>query len=134
MEVTVMPKITNEVQSTSLIKEVVSKFSYLSLSDPNFGDPGLIDSLVVLYLFCELQPVYPTKTLHGTPTAILKSLGYVVLVKPPQFSSRSNQPTVVQPTLQTRMNTFWELGKPNARNVSNSERTMRPCLLYNCLS
>lgn len=112
----VMDRITSELPSINLHKDVAAQFSGLQLADPDFYRPAKVDLLIGsdVYPYCLSDG--PRSVIKGNPSAISTMFGYVLVgtvVNRQSFSSRQASSTTLFSTLNDRVDLqlkrFWEI-------------------------
>lgn len=121
VQAVILPRISSKIPSVAISKEVVNRFSNLSLADPEYYKPGPIDFLLGAELYCKI--LCPNSVIPGEPTAINSTLGWIILGRAPIDKPPSHVNTFLlqAPSLETILQRFWETEEVENKGVQDPE-------------
>ena len=119
-EAMVVTTITSHLPSTTLPREIVSRFDSIELADPYFWKPGAVDFLLGADLFTDIWTGVVKETDIEGPRLLSSIFGFIVMGKVSSQSPTSTSLLVANynnsDDLNLQLERFWELESPTPKN------------------
>uniref|UniRef100_A0A8D9DS55 Integrase catalytic domain-containing protein n=2 Tax=Cacopsylla melanoneura TaxID=428564 RepID=A0A8D9DS55_9HEMI len=107
----ILPRISSDLPTVPISKEVVKSFSSLKLADPNFHTSGKIDFLLGADIYSQILVTHGPTVIPGEPTAFNSIFGWVLLGKAATDMTSAPLTSLFTstPPLDTLVRQFWEI-------------------------
>uniref|UniRef100_A0A0A9YQQ8 Pol polyprotein n=1 Tax=Lygus hesperus TaxID=30085 RepID=A0A0A9YQQ8_LYGHE len=125
-EAVITPKISVEVPSAKLTKNLASQFAHIPLADPNFYSKSKVDLLLGVQASLDILS-HPFSIIRGNPSATQTIFGYVIsgtVEVENQGDSAQYQSFLVQnsnDSIDSTLKKFWELEEVSSTIPSSPE-------------